>query len=99
MKAAGLQGVNRRKHVRTTVRRVGARPAPDLIERDFSVDGPNELWVADITYISTWAWFLYLVVVMATRSRRVVGWCMVNHLRTELVLDALEMAIRQRRPD
>lgn len=98
MKAAGLQGVSRRKYVRTTVRQAGAHPAPDLVDRDFSADGPNELWVADITYISTWAGFLYLAVVMDAWSRRVVGWAMATHLRTELVLDALEMAIRQRRP-
>ena len=98
MKAGGLQGVSRRKRVRTTIRQAGARPAPDLVERDFVADGPNKLWVADITYISTWAGFLYLAVVVDAWSRRVVGWSMASHLRTELVLDALEMAIRQRRP-
>ena len=98
MKAEGLQGVSRRKRARTTIRQPGARPAPDLVGRDFTADGPNKLWVADITYISTWEGFLYLAVVMDAWSRRVVGWSMANHLRTELVLDALEMAIRQRRP-
>ena len=98
MQAARLQGISRRRHPRTTLREVGARPAPDLVERDFVAAGPNKLWVADITYISTWTGSLYLAVVVDTWSRRVVGWSMATHLRTELVLDALEMAIRQRRP-
>jgi putative transposase len=98
MKAAGLQGVSRRKTVRTTRRASNARPAPDLVDRDFTADGPNKLWVADITYIPTWAGFLYLAVVLDVWSRRVVGWAMANHLRTELVLSALNMAIEQRRP-
>lgn len=98
MQAAGLQGVSRRRHRRTTVREAGARPAPDLVKRDFVAAGPNKLWVADITYISTWTGSLYLAVVVDTWSRRVVGWSMATHLRTELVLDALEMAVRQRRP-
>lgn len=98
MQAAGVQGISRRRHPRTTRREAGARPAPDLVERDFVAAGPNKLWVADITYISTWTGSLYLAVVVDTWSRRVVGWSMATHLRTELVLDALEMAIRQRRP-
>ena len=98
MRAAGLQGISRRKRVRTTVRKPGARPAPDLVDRDFTADRPDQLWVADITYIRTWAGFLYLAVVMDAYSRRVVGWAMSNHLRTELVIDALQMAIQQRRP-
>ena len=98
MQAAGLQGVSRRKHARTTVRQPGALRAPDLVKRDFAVAGPNQLWVADITYILTWTGFLYLAVVVDAWSRRVVGWAMASHLRTELVLDALEMAIHQRRP-
>ncbi len=60
MRAAGLQGISRRKRVRTTIRRPGARPAPDLVKRDFTADRPDQLWVADITYIRTWAGFLYL---------------------------------------
>ncbi len=98
MRAAGLQGVSRRKSTRTTIRQPGAQRAPDLVKRDFTVDGPNKLWVADITYIRTWAGFLYLAVVVDAWSRRVVGWAMANHLRTELVNGALEMAVRQRRP-
>jgi putative transposase len=98
MKAAGLQGVSRRKKAWTTRRDTKARPAPDLVDRDFTADGPNKLWVADITYIPTWAGFLYLAVVIDVWSRRVVGWAMAGHLRTELVMDAFEMAITTRRP-
>jgi putative transposase len=98
MKAAGLQGVSRRKGIRTTVRCPAACPAPDLVERDFTAPGPDRLWVADITYIATWAGFLFLSVVLDAWSRKVVGWAMATHLRTELVLDALNMALWQRRP-
>jgi putative transposase len=98
MRAAGLQGVTRRKATWTTLREPGAEPAPDLVQRDFSVEKPDQLWVADITYIHTWSGFLYLAIVMDAWSRRIVGWSMANHLRTELVLDALGMAIDQRRP-
>ena len=77
----------------------GPRAVPDLVERDFTADAPDRLWVADITYIPTWAGFLYLAVVLDAFSRRVVGWSMANHLRTQLVLDALDMALWQRRPD
>lgn len=98
MREAGLQGVSRRKRARTTRRAQDARPAPDLVERDFAVDGPDQLWVADITYVPTWAGFLYLAVVVDAWSRRVVGWATAAHLKTELVLSALEMALCQRRP-
>jgi putative transposase len=98
MQAAGLAGVSRRAFVTTTRRDPVARPAPDLVQRAFTVDGPDRLWVADITYIATWAGFLFLAVVLDAWSRRVVGWAMAAHLRTELVLDALNMAIGQRRP-
>lgn len=99
MRAEGLQGVSRRKAPRTTQRTPTARPAPDLVQRDFTASRPNELWVADITFIRTWAGFLYLAVVVDAWSRRVVGWAMATHLRTELVLEALQMAIQQRRPE
>jgi putative transposase len=98
MKAAGLQGVSRRKGIRTTVRCPDACPAPDLVEREFTAPGPDRLWVADITYIPTWAGFLFLSIVLDAWSRKVVGWAMATHLRTELVLDALNMALWQRRP-
>jgi putative transposase len=98
MKAASLRGVSRRPWVITTARDRRARPAPDLVERNFTAAAPDRLWVADITYIPTWAGFLYLAVVLDTFSRRIVGWAMATHLRTELVLEALNMAIGQRRP-
>ena len=98
MKAAGLQGVSRRKKAWTTRRDTESRPAPDLVDRQFNSDGPNILWVADITCIPTWAGFLYLAVVLDVWSRRIVGWAIADHLRTELVMDAFEMAIQQRRP-
>ncbi len=98
MRAAGLKGISRRKWVRTTQRAKDARPAPDLVARDFKAEAPDRLWVADITYIPTWTGFLYLAVVLDVFSRRVVGWAMATHLRTRLVLDALDMALVQRRP-
>ena len=98
MRAAGLQGVSRRKWVTTTTRDPEARPAPDLVQRDFRADGPDQLWVADITYVPTESGFLYLAVVLDAWSRRVIGWAIATHLRTELVLAALNMALEQRRP-
>ena len=95
MRRAGIEGVSRRRRAWTT----HARPAPDLVERDFSAPGPDRLWVADLTYVPTQAGFLYLAVVLDAWSRRVVGWSMANHLRTELVLDALHMALGQRQPE
>ena len=97
MKADGLRGVCRRKWVTTTTRDADAQPSADLVQRQFAADAPNRLWVADITYIPTWAGFLYLAVVLDAFSRRIVGWAMAEHLRTELVLSALNMAIGQRR--
>ncbi len=98
MRAAGLSGLVRRKRGRTTVRVPGVRIASDLVERDFSPTAPNRLWVADITYIRTWEGWLNLAVVIDCFSRRVVGWSMADHLRAELVVDALEMAVARRRP-
>jgi putative transposase len=99
MREEALEGVSRRRKARTTVRSADARPAPDLVDRNFVAKSPNELWVADITYVPTGSDFLYLAVVLDVWSRRVVGWAMANHLRTELVVDALEMALWQRRPE
>ena len=98
MRLAGVQGVSRRKGCRTTIRNGDTCPAPDLVERNFTATAPDQLWVADITYIPTWAGFLYLAVVLDAFSRRIVGWAMETHLRTELVLDALNMALCRRRP-
>ena len=97
MRNAGLAGVSRRKGTVTTVRD-GARQAPDLVDRNFTADRPNMLWVADITYIPTWAGFLYLAVVLDAFSRRIVGWSMATTLHMQVVLDALNMALWQRRP-
>ena len=97
MRQAGVAGVSRRRFVTTTVRD-GARQAPDLVERDFTAERPNMLWVADITYIPTWAGFLYLAVALDAFSRRIVGWAMATTLYTQLVLDALNMALATRRP-
>jgi putative transposase len=99
MRAAGLVGASRRRTGVTTTRRDrDARPAPDLVDRDFTAAAANELWVADITFVPTANGFLYLAVVLDAWSRKIVGWSMANHLRAELVVDALEMAIGQRRP-
>jgi len=97
MKAEGLQGASFKRWVTTTVRDGDAQPSADLVQRQFSADAPNKLWVADITYIPTWAGFLYLAVVLDAYSRRIVGWSMAEHLRTELVLAALNMALGQRK--
>jgi putative transposase len=98
MAAAGLVGVSRRRFVTTTVKGEGRR-APDLVERNFRADRPDVLWVADITYIPTWAGFLYLAVVLDACSRRIVGWSMATTLATRIVLDALDMALTTRRPN
>ena len=99
MREDGLVGASRRKGCWTTRRNKDARPAPDLVERKFAADAPDRLWVADITYVPTWAGFLYLAVVLDVFSRRIVGWAMANHLRTELILGALDMALERRRPE
>ena len=98
MREAGLRGASRRRQITTTQRDSKSRPAPDLVNRDFAVNDPDRLWVADITYIPTGSGFLYLAVVVDAWSRRVVGWSMATHLLTELVLEALNMALEQRRP-
>jgi putative transposase len=99
LRQEGLAGVHRRRKHRTTKRAAGVATAPDLVERNFTATRPNELWVADITYVPTWTGFLYVAIVLDVFSRRIVGWSMAAHLRTELVLDALEMAIWHRRPE
>jgi putative transposase len=99
MKAHGLRGVSRRRFIHTTQRDWQGHSAPDLVQRCFSAEAPNRLWVADITYILTWEGFLFLAIVLDAFSRRVVGWAMAEHLRTELVLAALKMATTQRDPE
>jgi putative transposase len=98
LRAAGLVGVCRRRGVRTTQRGAAEAPATDLVQRRFTAAIPNQLWVADITYVPTWQGFLYLAVVLDAFSRRVVGWAMAGHRRAELVMDALEMALWNRQP-
>ena len=98
MREKGLRGVSRRKWTTTTKKDWAAAVAPDLIKRDFAAGGPNQLWVADITYVPTWAGFLYLAVVLDAWSRRVVGWAFAGNLKVQLVLAALEMAVRRRQP-
>jgi len=99
MNLHGIVGVSRRKGCRTTRRDRDARPAPDLVERNFTATAADQLWVADITYVPTWAGFLFVAVVLDAWSRRIVGWSMATHLRTELVLDALNMALWRRKPN
>jgi len=98
LRLAGLQGCHRRKGPPSPRRTPGATPAPDLVRRDFAAPAPDRLWVADITYVPTWAGFLYLAVVLDADSRRIVGWAMADHLRSELVIEALDMAVWRRRP-
>jgi putative transposase len=92
MRCSGLQGVHRRKHRRTTIRSTDPIATPDLVMRRFEADRPNELWVADITYVPTWQGFLYVASVVDVFSRMVVGWSMRDDLTTQLVLDAVAMA-------
>jgi len=100
MRQAGVRGVSRRRgYVVTTRRDTRQRPAPDLVRRRFVAERPNELWVADMTYIPTWAGFIYLAVVIDAWSRRVVGWSLGEHMTADLVLAALNMALAQRRPE
>src|SRR5687768_8366552 len=101
MREAGIFGCGgHRRKARTTLRSQTERtpPAPDLVKRNFTPEAPDRLWVADITYVRTWEGWLYLSFVLDTYSRRVVGWSMTNNLRTELVPDAVNMAIYTRRP-
>ena len=99
MRRHGLSGLVKRRRGKTTVRFPGVRPASDLVRRDFQPNAANQLWVADVTHVPTWEGWLYLAVVLDCFSRRVVGWSMRADLRAELVTDALEMAVRRRRPE
>jgi putative transposase len=98
MREAGLAGLVTRRRGKTTIRVPGVRPAPDLVGRDFAAASPNRLWAADLTEIATWEGKLYLAVVLDCFSRRCVGWAMADHMRAELVVEALEMAVWQRKP-
>jgi putative transposase len=92
----GLEGVRRGKPHKTTTPAVAAAQPADLVERDFSATRPNQLWVADLTYVATWSGFVYVAFVIDAFSRFLVGWQAARSLRTDLALDALEMAIWRR---
>jgi putative transposase len=99
MRAAGISGLAPRKRGRTTIRVAGVRVADDLVERRFRPPAPNLVWLADITYLRSWEGWLYLAAVQDAYSRAIVGWSMAEHVRAELVVDALKMALARRRPD
>ena len=99
MRAAGLSGLVPKRRGKTTIRVPGVRVADDLVERDFKPAAPNVLWVADITYLRSWEGWLYLAAVQDAYSRRIVGWSMTDHMRSDLVVDALQMAVARRRPE
>jgi len=99
MRHNGLRGVTRRKGTFTTERDRRRCAYPDRVERVFEADAPDQLYVADITYIPTWEGFLYLAIALDVFSRRIVGWSMAADLRSQLVLNALEMALWQRKPE
>jgi len=98
MRQAAISGLVRTKRGRTTIRVPGVRVADDLVERQFRPAAPNVLWLADITYLRTWEGWVYLAAVQDAYSRRIVGWSMADHMRAELVVDALQMAVARRRP-
>jgi putative transposase len=95
----GLEGVRRGKTRRTTTPDAATVRPADLVERDFSASRPNQLWVADLTYVATWSGFVYVAFVVDAFSRFIVGWQASRSLRTDLALDALEMAVWQRHGD
>jgi len=99
MRTAGLRGITRTKGPRTTIPGLGPDHRPDLVDREFTATGPNQLWVADITYVRTFAGWVYAAFVIDVFSRRVVGWQCSKSLRTDLALDALEMGIWTRERD
>ena len=99
MRQEGLKGVVRGERKRTTIPDEDAARPADLVDRSFEADGPNRLWLADITYVPTWSGFAYAALVIDAYSRFIVGWRVSNSLRTDLALDALEQAIWARRPD
>ena len=98
LRELGLEANRPKKWKQTTLSDPSAKAAPNLLERDFTADAPNEVWTSDLTYVWTSEGWLYLVVILDLFSRRVVGWAADRHMRTELVLEALEGAVRRRRP-
>src|SRR5215217_962406 len=99
MRQAAITGMVRRTRGRTTITVPGVRVCEDLVDRAFLAAAPDRLWVADITYLRTWQGWLYLVAVQDVYSRRIVGWSMADHMRTELVTDRLQMALARRHPE
>jgi transposase InsO family protein len=98
MRANGIQGAKRRgKPWRTTIADPAAARRPDLVQRDFSAPAPDRLWVADFTYLRCWEGLVFFAFVIDVFSRRIVGWQLAAHMRTDLVLDALRMALSRRR--
>ena len=93
MTVAGIEGIHRRRHGKKRSRLGAGSVAPDLVKRQFAAEALDQLWVADISYLRTWEGFLYVAVVLDACTRRIVGWAMADHLRRELVLDALGMAL------
>ena len=92
MRAAGIEGVRRGKRVRTTKADPGAARHPDLVKRKFTATAPNQLWVTDLTFVPTWAGVAYVCFIVDAYSRMIVGWRVASHMRTPMVLDAIEMA-------
>ncbi len=92
MHAAGIHGVRRGKRVRTTKADPAAIRHPDLVKRRFAASGPNQLWVTDLTFVPTWAGVAYVCFLIDAHSRMIVGWRVASHMRTTMVLDAIEMA-------
>ena len=99
MKQLGLEGVRRGKVVRTTVADKTAACPLDWVNRQFKADRPNQLWVSDFTYVSTWQGWLYVAFVIDVFARRIVGWRVSSSMRTDFVLDALEQALYDRQPE
>jgi putative transposase len=99
MRKAGIEGCHRRRSLRTTQRAEEAEPVPDLVQRQFKAEAPNQLWTADLTYVPTLAGFLFLAVILDAFSRRVIGWAMGPRPTMQLVIEALDMAIWNRRAD
>ncbi|MCZ7456213.1 IS3 family transposase [Streptomyces sp. WMMC940] len=97
MRELGIEGVIRGQRRRTTVPEPSAPRPPDLVDRDFTASRPDQLWVADMTYVRTWSGWAYVAFVLDVYSRMIVGWQVARHMRTELPLDALEMALWRRR--
>jgi len=98
MGVLGIEGVRRGKKVRTTVPDSAAACPQDLVQRHFEADRPNQLWVADFTYVSTWQGWLYIAFIIDAYAKRIVGWRVSSSMTTDFVLDALEQAVYDRRP-